>query len=582
MKKITVSFLLCVQCLFSQNYTEYHTGSTADISTNQQPGVCLMGGAVEHDEAMKWFLNKADGGDVVVLRSSGSNGYNDYFYTDLGVTINSITTFVIYNEAGAIDPYVLQRVANAEAVWFAGGDQYDYVNYFKDNALEDVLNNFINVKQGVIGGTSAGMAILGSSYFSAQYGTITSDVALSNPYHPRVALGHDDFLDIPYLNQVITDSHYDDPDRRGRHSVFLARIAQDYGTRSFGIACNEYTAVCVGADGKAYVYGDYPNYQEFAYFLQANCVEDFEPETCIAGTPLTWNRNSKAIKVYKIPGTNDGVNYFDLSDWETASGGEWQNWSITNGIFTTAVGLNPQCTTCPATACFVLPSNNFEITVTNETCPNKDNGQLSIGSVETHNFVTTIKGTDYSFTNDLTVDGLAPGTYDFCIEVKGENYEQCFVVEVIEGTTVSGKSSVTSGKASIEIGEGTAPFTIYVNGKQTFETNSPIFNVDVLHGDLIEVKTAKTCEGTFSKAIDLFQEMIAYPNPTIGKFEIAVPIYRKEVVLELYTLNSQLISKETYPVIYGKVELSLENQPSAVYLVKVYLETPMTLKMIKQ
>ncbi|GGG54878.1 T9SS type A sorting domain-containing protein [Bizionia arctica] len=343
MKKITTIFLLSIQCLFAQDYVEYHTGSTVDISTNQEAGVCLMGGASEQEDAMIWFLNKADGGDVVVLRASGSDGYNDYFYSELGVTINSVTTFVINNVAGAIDPYVLQRVADAEAIWFAGGDQYDYVSYFKDNAMEDALNNFINVKQGVIGGTSAGMVILGSSYFSAQYGTLTSNVALGNPYHPRVALGYNDFLNIPYMENVITDSHYDEPDRRGRHSVFLARFSKDNSERSFGIACNEYVAVCVGADGKAYVYGEHPAYDEFAYFLQANCVTNYEPETCISGTPLTWDRDDEAIKVYKVPGTESGVNYFDLSDWETGNGGEWENWSVSDGDFITATGTNPQC-----------------------------------------------------------------------------------------------------------------------------------------------------------------------------------------------------------------------------------------------
>jgi cyanophycinase-like exopeptidase len=344
MKKITFLCLLSLQICGAQNYTEYQTGSVTDVITNPQPGVCLMGGASEQEDAMIWFLNKADGGDVVVLRASGSDGYNDYFYTDLGVTINSVTTFVIDNVTGATDPYVLQKVADAEAIWFAGGDQYDYVSYFKDNAMEDALNNFVNTKQGVIGGTSAGLAILGGSYFSAQYGTLSNAVALSNPYHPRVTIGTNDFLNVPYINNVITDSHYDDPDRRARHSVMLARIATDNGTRSFGIACNEYTAVCVGADGKAYVYGEYPAYDEFAYFLQANCTADFEPETCVAGTPLTWNGNNEAIKVYKVPGTESGVNYFDLSDWETGSGGEWRNWFIDNGVFTSAAGLNPQCT----------------------------------------------------------------------------------------------------------------------------------------------------------------------------------------------------------------------------------------------
>ena len=345
MKKITFLFLLGIQYIFAQNYTEYFTGSTTDITTDNQPGLCMMGGASEQDDAMRWFLNKAQGGDVVVLRASGDDGYNDYFYTDLGVTLNSVTTFVINNKEGALDPVVLQRVANAEAIWFAGGDQYDYVRYFKDNAMEDALNDFVNVKHGAIGGTSAGMAIMGSSYFSAQYGTLDSDVALSNPYHPRVNMGYNDFLNIPFMENVITDTHYDARDRKGRHSVFLARFIQDNKMRSFGIACNEYTAVCVSPDGKATVYGDYPNYPEFAYFLQANCTSTYEPEILTAATPVTWDRDDQAIKVYKVPGTPSGENYFDLSDWQTGSGGSWENWSIDEGVFASAEGTNPECAT---------------------------------------------------------------------------------------------------------------------------------------------------------------------------------------------------------------------------------------------
>ncbi|MFD2823864.1 T9SS type A sorting domain-containing protein [Lacinutrix iliipiscaria] len=343
MKRITLLIILVSQLGFSQNFTEYGTGNVVGIDVTPDFGICLMGGATEHDEAMRWFLRKANGGDILVLRASGSDGYNDYFYSELGVAVNSVTTFVINNEAGALDPYVLNKVANAEAIWFAGGDQYNYVSYFKDNAMEDAINHFVNVKQGVIGGTSAGMAILGSAYFSAQNGTVTNAQALSNPYHSRMTLGYNDFLDIPYLEHITTDSHYDDPDRKGRHSTFLARYIQDNGLRAFGIACNEYTAVCVDSDGKGYVYGDYPNYEEHAYFLQANCVEDFEPENCTNGSPLNWNRSGEAIKVCKVPGTNTGENYFDLSDWMTESGGEWFNWSIDNGSFNTSITVNPEC-----------------------------------------------------------------------------------------------------------------------------------------------------------------------------------------------------------------------------------------------
>lgn len=371
MRKITL--LLCalsIQFTFSQNYTEYLTGNTTDVTTNQQQGICLMGGAAEKDEAMVWFLNKADGGDVVVLRASGSDGYNDYFYTDLGVTINSVRTFVIANVAGATDSYVLQSVANAEAIWFAGGDQYDYVSLFRDNAMEDALNTFINVKQGVIGGTSAGMAILGNYYFTAQNGTVTDAQALGNPYHSRMTMGYNDFLQIPYLESVVTDMHYDDPDRRGRHTAFMARFATDNGSRPFGIACNEYTAVCVDANGEAHVYGEYPQYDEFAYFLQGNCVEDFAPETCVAGQPLTWNRNAEAVKVYKVPGTDNGTNYFNIADWSTGSGGTWQDFYVNNGTFATISDTNPNC---------VLSVNEFDVSAV-DVFPNPFSNQITIRS----------------------------------------------------------------------------------------------------------------------------------------------------------------------------------------------------------
>ncbi|MCF6308175.1 MAG: T9SS type A sorting domain-containing protein [Flavobacteriaceae bacterium] len=344
MKKLLLLLVLIFPLLtIAQNYTSYFTGDPLDVTTNHQYGVCLMGGATEHDEAMKWFLQKADGGDVVVLRASGSDGYNDYFFSELGVTINSVETLVIHNSAGGVDPYVLQQVANAEAIWFAGGNQYNYVSYFKDNDMEILLNQHINNKQAVIGGTSAGMAIMGGYYFDAENGTVTSSQALANPYHNKVSLGFHDFLEIPLLENVITDTHYDDPDRRGRHTVFLARFTTDIGNRSFGIACNEYTAVCIEEDGTVSVYGDYPDYEEYAYFLQANCVEDFQPENCSEGNPLTWMGQDDAIRVYKVPGTNFGTNTFNISDWKTGSGGVWENWFVDNGLISFIPGENPNC-----------------------------------------------------------------------------------------------------------------------------------------------------------------------------------------------------------------------------------------------
>ncbi|MFK5957464.1 MAG: M12 family metallo-peptidase [Lutibacter sp.] len=234
-----------------------------------------------------------------------------------------------------------------------------------------------------------------------------------------------------------------------------------------------------------------------------------------------------------------------------------------------------------ATGCLILSPDNFNIEIISETCPNKNNGQIIITANETHNYTTIIKGISSSFTTGLTVSDLTPDTYNFCISITGETYEQCFVVEVVAGTTISGKSSVKANKATVEIEQGTAPFKVFVNGKEVLETNAPVFFVNVNHGDLLEVKTAKTCEGIYAKSISLLNDFVVYPNPSDGTFEIAIPIAEKQVVISIYNIQSQLISIKTYPVIYGKVSLDISNQPTGIYIAKIHLDKPVTLKIIK-
>ncbi|HMI08727.1 MAG TPA: T9SS type A sorting domain-containing protein, partial [Flavobacterium sp.] len=158
-------------------------------------------------------------------------------------------------------------------------------------------------------------------------------------------LGADDFLSVPFLHDVITDTHYDYYQRMGRQSVFLGRLQQDLQQDVKGIACNEYVAVCIGTDGIAHVYGDYPNYQEFAYFIQPNCANSGTAEFCVPGLAFTWNYGGQAMKVYKVPGTMNGTNYFDVNNWENAigSGGSWENWSVDFGNLSMVPGTAPQC-----------------------------------------------------------------------------------------------------------------------------------------------------------------------------------------------------------------------------------------------
>jgi hypothetical protein len=47
--------------------------------------------------------------------------------------------------------------------------------------------------------------------------------------------------------------------------------------------------------------------------------------------------------------------------------------------------------------CIALPSDNFAIEIISETCPGKNNGQVSISANETYDYETTINSADYNF-----------------------------------------------------------------------------------------------------------------------------------------------------------------------------------------
>lgn len=351
----------------AQSYTSWFTGDEADTSTVTQPGIVLMGGAGEHDNAMRWFLERANGGDIVVIRASGSDGYNDYLFSDLGVEVNSVQTIRFNSASAAANPYVIEQLLNAEAIWIAGGDQYDYVSYWQGTAVEDAINNLINVKGGPVGGISAGMAVLCGNYFSAQNGSAQSDVILNNPFHTTVQLGDNDFLQVPFLSNVVTDTHYDDPDRRGRHATFLARKYVDTGSPTLGIACDEYAAVSIDENGQARVWGDAPNYEDYVYFVRPNCDVGF-PEFCEEGEALTWNYNALALSVLRFNSPDDGSEWFDLNTWTEHSGGEWFNWSVLSGQFQEDSGVGPDC------SLGLDEVNTKEI----QFFPNPSNGDVSV------------------------------------------------------------------------------------------------------------------------------------------------------------------------------------------------------------
>lgn len=289
----------------------YLTGDGEDVETPTEGGTVLMGGSTDVDAAFEWMIDRSGGGDFVVIRVTGEDGYNQYIY-DMG-GLNSVETIVINTVSSANSMGVYNRIINAEALFIAGGDQWNYVNIWKGTLVEDAINYLINTKHAPVGGTSAGEAIMGDGYFDAMNGTVTSEGALNNPYKDRVSIQYDNFIENPWLKNTICDQHY--IGREGRHLTFMARLSTDYGINVKGIGVDEETAACIDEDGHVQVFGI-----NNAYFCRQT---NLAPEACVSGHELTWKRAEQAVTVYKVPGTLTGDNTFELSDWATGSGGTW-------------------------------------------------------------------------------------------------------------------------------------------------------------------------------------------------------------------------------------------------------------------
>ncbi len=333
-----------------------------DTVASPTGGICMMGGRTESDEAMRWFLERASGGDVLVIRASGSDGYNDYFYEELGVAINSVETIVFDDRTASFEPEISEKIQQAEAIWIAGGDQFNYVQYWRDTPVDSLINLGITERNIVVGGTSAGMAILGSLYYSAAEGSVTSEEALANPYDPFVTIDTQRFIQVPQLQNIITDTHYEERDREGRHVVFLARALVDYGIEARGIACDDFTAVCIEPDGTARAFGGFPEFDDNVFFLQMQCP-DFDgnhfPEQCVPNEPLIWNRGQLAIKVYNIKGTPTGAQTFDMNSFGGTTEDGWEDWWVENGALNRKVG---EPLTCLNLSTHQLPAATVQVT----------------------------------------------------------------------------------------------------------------------------------------------------------------------------------------------------------------------------
>jgi cyanophycinase len=299
----------------------FRAGNAADSVAKPRAGFALMGGGGQ-DPALKFLCERANGGDFLILRANTEDDYAQKVNEEIRALcpLNSAATIVFSEREDSDDPKLIERIGQAEAIFIAGGDQSNYVRFWQDTPVEDVLNRHIADGK-PLGGSSAGLAVLGEFSFSSMIDTIRSPAALADPYGNKVTLSRD-FLRIPVLTGIITDTHFAKRDRMGRLLVFLARILQDgWAKQVRAIAVEQDAAVLLEPDGQAKVIGS-----GAAYFLEAKNA----PDVCRRMVPLGIN----GITVHRAP---SGAS-FNLKDWKGAGGDDYQL-SVVSGVVK-ALGSN--------------------------------------------------------------------------------------------------------------------------------------------------------------------------------------------------------------------------------------------------
>jgi cyanophycinase-like exopeptidase len=298
-------------------YQSFIVGNPADAqpSNTLSPGLALMGGGTDVDEAFQWMCQRAGGGDFVVIRTTGTDAYNPYIQ-QLCPPMDSVETIIITSVAGANSAYVSSHIQNAEALWIAGGDQSTYTSLWRGTAVQTGVNYLLNSKQAPVGGTSAGLAVLSQFIYTGAIGSVTSSQALANPFHRYVTLERDLFQSALGADKLY-DSHFVTRDRMGRSLAFLARIVDNgWSTQPRGIGIDERTAILILPNGQGTMVGS-----GAAYFLQAPGPAQVVSDR----VPLTYLN----IGVYKVPQGGS----FNLSSWH-GSGGVAYTLNVNNGSLT--------------------------------------------------------------------------------------------------------------------------------------------------------------------------------------------------------------------------------------------------------
>ena len=237
----------------------------------------------------------------------------------------------------------------------------------------------------------------------------------------------------------------------------------------------------------------------------------------------------------------------------------------------TTLGVNVDANGCEI---FLLPANNFSVSVTSSTCVGSQNGSLSISAQnQEYSYTASISGQSsiiLNASNNFTssISGLEAGSYDICFTVSGvDSYNQCFSVTISEPAPLSASAKVDLGNRSVDLSlKGSERYTILLNG-EVIQTSNANLSLELKPGmNYLSISTDLDCQGTYFEEIFVSEEVLAYPNPTDGMVQLYVGGSDDNVTLNVYDISSQNILSTQYEVSSSRViEADISRFKAGIY-----------------
>ena len=228
---------------------------------------------------------------------------------------------------------------------------------------------------------------------------------------------------------------------------------------------------------------------------------------------------------------------------------------------------------CPV---FTLPLDNNKVSVTSASCIGNTDGSIGL-SIEddSYNYTVTVTGQDDPITlggetKTASVTGLGTGTYTVCFKVDGQDaYEQCFEVNIAEPKALSAFIDVDNDNRTTSIQlSGSSSYNVEVNG-QRFDVKGDRFTTSLPSGlSIIKISTDLDCQGIIEREIFISEDILYYPNPTLGDVNVYVNGEDSKVTMSVFSSKGDLIfTREQEIQSTRKTDLDLGGVPAGTYLI---------------